>query len=276
MIKIVNGTVPAALKRLGYDKAEVKEIVEYIDEHDTIEGAPYLKDDHLAVFDCAFRPAQGSRSIHWMGHIRQMAAAQPFITGAISKTINMPNDAVIEDVRDAYKLSWKLGLKANALYRDGSKLSQPLNAVADDDFEEEEIALGERYDKQIVAQYGLYDDPDLAAYVDEAIRIEDGGLEAGPPPELDLVAELRDRLDADPTLRAGRRLDMGRDRSPGRGRRRRHAVRARPLRRPVRPDCRAGRRRLLRRDQRPPLRALHPRLPGHRHGQQAARRPQQP
>ena len=93
MIKIVNGTVPVALKRLGYDKAEVKDIVEFIDEHDTIEGAPHLRDEHLAVFDCAFKPTKGSRSIHYMGHLKMLGAVQPFISGAISKTINMPEES---------------------------------------------------------------------------------------------------------------------------------------------------------------------------------------
>ena len=130
MIKIVNGTVPAALKRLGYDKAEVKEIVEYIDEHDTIEGAPYLRDEHLAVFDCAFKAAKGSRSIHYMGHLKMLGAVQPFISGAISKTINMPEDSTPEEIMEAYIEGWQMGLKAIAIYRDGCKRSQPLSTSA--------------------------------------------------------------------------------------------------------------------------------------------------
>src|SRR5687767_3158011 len=133
MIKIVNQTVPHALKRLGYDKEEVRAIVEFIDENDTIEGAPYLKDDDLPVFDCAFKPANGIRTINYMGHIRMMGAVQPFISGAISKTINMPNEATVEDIIQAYMESWKLGLKAVAIYRDGSKRTQPLNTSKDKD-----------------------------------------------------------------------------------------------------------------------------------------------
>jgi len=127
MIKIVNGTVPVALKRLGYDKTEVKQIVEYIDEHDTIEGAPHLKDEHLPVFDCAFKPAKGSRSIHYMGHLKMLSAVQPFISGAISKTINMPEESSPEEIAEAYTEGWRLGLKAVAIYRDGCKRSQPLS-----------------------------------------------------------------------------------------------------------------------------------------------------
>ena len=131
MIKIVNGTVPLALERLGYEKSEVKQIVEYIDDHDTIEGAPHLADEHLAVFDCAFKPANGSRSIHHMGHLRMLAAAQPFISGAISKTINMPEESTVEEIQEAYIEGWKLGLKAVAIYRDGCKRSQPLSTTSD-------------------------------------------------------------------------------------------------------------------------------------------------
>jgi ribonucleoside-diphosphate reductase alpha chain len=127
LIKIVNNTVPAALKRLGYDKAEVQAIVEYVDEHDTIEGAPYLQDEHLAVFDCAFKPANGSRSIDYMGHLKMLGAVQPFISGAISKTINMPEDSTPEEVLEAYLEGWRLNLKAVAIYRDNCKRSQPLS-----------------------------------------------------------------------------------------------------------------------------------------------------
>lgn len=126
LLKIVNNTVPRALKRLGYDSKEIQAIVEYIDEHETIEGAPMLKNEHLSVFDCAFKPTRGSRSIHYLGHIRMMGAVQPFISGAISKTINMPNEAIVEDIVQAYLESWKLGLKAVAIYRDGCKRVQPL------------------------------------------------------------------------------------------------------------------------------------------------------
>ncbi|MBP9144766.1 MAG: vitamin B12-dependent ribonucleotide reductase [Thermoanaerobaculia bacterium] len=132
MIKIVNQTVPVGLKRLGYEKDEIRAIVEFIDEHDTIEGAPFLKPEHLSVFDCAFKPAQGSRSIHYAGHLKMLAAAQPFISGAISKTINMPEESTPEEIEQAYIEGWKLGLKAVAIYRDGCKRSQPLSTRKDD------------------------------------------------------------------------------------------------------------------------------------------------
>ncbi|MBC11672.1 ribonucleoside-diphosphate reductase, adenosylcobalamin-dependent [Rubrivirga sp. SAORIC476] len=127
LMKIVNQTVPEALSRLGYSDAEVAEIIRYIDENDTIEGAPGLKDAHLPVFDCAFKPHNGERYISHMGHIRMMAACQPFISGAISKTVNLPESATIEDIADAYTKSWELGLKAVAIYRENSKRSQPLS-----------------------------------------------------------------------------------------------------------------------------------------------------
>ena len=129
MMKIVNRTVPAALTQLGYNEAQMQAIVDYIDQHDTIEGAPELADEHLPVFDCAFKPANGTRSIPWRAHVRMMAAAQPFLSGAISKTVNMPTDSTIEDIEEAYLEGWKLGLKALAIYRDGSKQSQPLNTA---------------------------------------------------------------------------------------------------------------------------------------------------
>jgi ribonucleoside-diphosphate reductase alpha chain len=127
MLKIVNQTVPKALARLGYSDQQTKEILESLDENETIEGAPHLKDQHLPVFDCAFRPMRGSRSIHYMGHVKMMAAAQPFISGAISKTVNVPADTTVEEIQQAYIESWKQGLKAVAIYRDGCKRSQPLN-----------------------------------------------------------------------------------------------------------------------------------------------------
>jgi ribonucleoside-diphosphate reductase alpha chain len=126
VMKIVNNTVPEALDRLGYTEAQVKAIIAYIDKQDTIEGAPELKPEHLPIFDCAFKPGNGVRSIHYMGHVRMMAAAQPFISGAISKTVNMPHEATAEDIAGVYYEGWKLGLKAIAIYRDGSKRTQPL------------------------------------------------------------------------------------------------------------------------------------------------------
>ena len=131
MIKIVNNTVPAALFKLGYDNEEVNAIVSYIDATGTIEGAPGIKPEHLAVFDCSFKPAKGTRSIHYMGHIKMMAAAQPFLSGAISKTVNLPHEATVEDVAEAYAESWRQGIKAVAIYRDGSKGTQPLNTSMD-------------------------------------------------------------------------------------------------------------------------------------------------
>ncbi len=126
MVKIVNTTVPEALQRLGYSESDIKDILAYIDERDTIEGAGKLKPEHLPVFDCAFKAKNGTRTIHYMGHLRMMAAVQPFISGAISKTVNMPENATVEDVEEVYMEGWKMGLKAIAIYRDGSKKQQAL------------------------------------------------------------------------------------------------------------------------------------------------------
>ncbi len=131
LMKIVNQTVPMALKKLGYTQAQIDAIVEYIDQNETIEGAPGLRESHLAVFDCAFKAAKGQRSIHYMGHIRMMGATQPFISGAISKTVNVPKDATVDEIMQAYIQSWKLGAKAVSIYRDGSKRTQPLNTSKD-------------------------------------------------------------------------------------------------------------------------------------------------
>ena len=128
VLKIVNNTVPLALQKLGYSAQEISGILEHIDEAETIEGAPALEADDVPVFDCAFKAQNGTRSIHYMGHIRMMGAVQPFLSGAISKTVNMPNTATTADIENAYVESWKLGLKAVAIYRDGCKRSQPLNA----------------------------------------------------------------------------------------------------------------------------------------------------
>src|SRR5437588_541476 len=129
MIKIVNNTVPAALWKLGYREDQINAIVSYIDATGTIEGAPAIRDEHLPVFDCSFKPQKGTRSIHYMGHVKMMSAAQPFISGAISKTVNLPENATVEDIMEAYIQSWKMGLKAVAIYRDGSKKAQPLMAA---------------------------------------------------------------------------------------------------------------------------------------------------
>src|SRR5205807_2494558 len=114
-IKIVNNTVPQALLKLGYTPDQVSYIVGYIDKEGMIEGAPHLKPEHLPVFDCSFKPHGGSRYIHHMGHVKMMAAVQPFISGAISKTVNLPEDATVEDIADSYLQSWKMGLKAVAI-----------------------------------------------------------------------------------------------------------------------------------------------------------------
>ncbi len=133
MLKIVNQSVSLGLETLGYTDDQVQAIVDYVDENDTIEGAPFIQDEHLKVFDCAFKPAKGTRSIPWQAHVQMMAAAQPFLSGAISKTVNMPNDVTAQDIADAYSWGWELGLKAIAIYRDGSKQSQPLSTKTESD-----------------------------------------------------------------------------------------------------------------------------------------------
>ena len=127
LMKIVNNTVPLALRRLGYDEGQTAEIVRHIDDDGTIEGAPGLREEHLPVFDCAFKAEKGQRSIQHMGHIKMMGAVQPFISGAISKTVNLPHEATVDEVMDAYIESWRHGLKAIAIYRDGSKKVQPVS-----------------------------------------------------------------------------------------------------------------------------------------------------
>ncbi len=129
MLKLVNGSVPTALRRLGYSDTESGAITTYIEQYGTIEGAPGIKDEDLPVFDCAFKPQNGERTIHHMGHIKMMGAVQPFISGAISKTVNLPETATIDDVSEAYVEAWKHGLKAIAIYRDGSKKVQPVNTT---------------------------------------------------------------------------------------------------------------------------------------------------
>jgi len=141
MIKIINQTVPEALSRLGYSDDEKNNILEYIKEKDTIEGAPGLKEEHLGVFDCAFKPANGKRSINYMGHLRMMSAVQPFLSGAISKTVNLPNEATPEEIEKVYTEAWKMGLKAVAVYRDGSKRQQPLTTSLDKDQSKKTVAV---------------------------------------------------------------------------------------------------------------------------------------
>src|SRR5690349_5972938 len=131
MMKIGNQTAPPALKKLGYTTPQIDDIVKYIDEQETIEGAPHLLERDLPVFDCAFKAQKGERSIHYMGHIKMMGATQPFISGAISKTVNVPKNATVEDIEQAYIDAWRLGAKAVSIYRDGSKRTQPLNTSRD-------------------------------------------------------------------------------------------------------------------------------------------------
>jgi ribonucleoside-diphosphate reductase alpha chain len=127
MLKIVNQSVPLALRTLGYSEEQIREITDYVNKNDTIEGAPHLSDKYLSVFDCAFKPANGKRAIQWKAHIDMMAVSQPFISGAISKTVNMPEDSTIDDIANAYMYAWERKLKAVAIYRENSKRSQPLN-----------------------------------------------------------------------------------------------------------------------------------------------------
>jgi len=158
VIKIVNNTVPAALIKLGYSPEQVETIVSHIDSTGTIEGAPALKPEHLPVFDCSFRPQNGTRSIHYMGHLRMMGAVQPFVSGAISKTINMPEECTVEDVMEAYTESWRLGLKAVAIYRDNSKKVQPLSSGS-----------GKTAEKKAAAVLALAAAKELAAPVTEKV-----------------------------------------------------------------------------------------------------------
>jgi ribonucleoside-diphosphate reductase alpha chain len=140
VIKIVNQSVPGVLKRLGYAPGQVEDILKHIDEKETIEGAPHLKAEHLPIFDCAFPAANGERSIQYMGHIKMMSAVQPFLSGAISKTVNMPTTATPDDIANAYVEAWRLGLKAIAVYRDGCKRSQPLSTSREENAASAETA----------------------------------------------------------------------------------------------------------------------------------------
>jgi ribonucleoside-diphosphate reductase alpha chain len=184
MIKIVNNTVPAALFKLGYDNEAVDAIVSYIDATGTIEGAPGLKPEHLPVFDCSFKAAKGTRSIHYMGHVRMMAATQPFLSGAISKTVNLPSNATVEDIAEAYIESWRQGLKAVAIYRDGSKGTQPLNVTnteasgnsALDAAAEQLVAALAKAPADTVALEALI--AQLAAKPGDKVQIPAAGLEA--------------------------------------------------------------------------------------------------
>jgi len=154
MLKIVNRTVPLALRNLGYSEAQTQEIVDYVDKNDMIEGAPGLRDEHLPVFDCAFKPAKGKRSIHYKGHIKMMAVTQPFISGAISKTVNMPESSSVDDILNAYIYAWEQGLKAVAIYRENSKRSQPLNTQKTEGemVKKKVIAIAERTERKKLPQ----------------------------------------------------------------------------------------------------------------------------
>jgi len=151
VIKIVNNTVPQALMRLGYTPEQTSEIVSYIDKNGRIDGAPFLKDEHVPVFDCSLATS-GGRSIAWQGHVKMMAAAQPFLSGAISKTINMPEESTIEEIMNAYVDAWKMGLKSVAIYRDNSKRSQPLNAAGNRKDEKKAQALAEPEQRELFAR----------------------------------------------------------------------------------------------------------------------------
>ena len=183
MLKIVNHTVPEALAKLGYAAKEIEDICAFIDREETIEGAPGLKDEHLSVFDCAFRSPKGTRSIQYMGHIRMMAAAQPFLSGAISKTVNLPTDCTVEDIEDAYREAWRLGLKAIAVYRDGCKRTQPLSTSA-----AQASSNGAAAPKAVAAAPAA-GDPVLGALSAEERRVVEtmrsrGRRPAGPPPAM--------------------------------------------------------------------------------------------
>ena len=132
MIKIVNQTVPEALRRLGYSPTEQAAIGAYLETHETIEGAPFVKEEHLPVFDCAFKARNGTRALEPMGHVKMMGAVQPFLSGAISKTVNVPAEATADEICELYLESWRMGLKAVAIYRDGCKRTQPLNTSRDE------------------------------------------------------------------------------------------------------------------------------------------------
>ncbi|XWK52590.1 vitamin B12-dependent ribonucleotide reductase [Tunturiibacter empetritectus] len=167
MIKIVNNTVPSALIKLGYSESEVNAIVSYIDATGTIEGAPAIKPEHLAVFDCSFKPSKGTRSISYIGHIKMMGATQPFLSGAISKTVNLPQDCSVDDIAEAYMESWRQGLKAVAIYRDNSKGTQPLNVTAQTDADKK----GTRGTNAVATAAGVLTAVAAQAEIDEAVEV---------------------------------------------------------------------------------------------------------
>ncbi len=162
-IKIVNNVVPMALLKLGYTDRQAGNIVNYIDQNGTIEGSPDLKSEHLPVFDCSLKPAKGKRSIHYMGHVRMMAAVQPFLSGAISKTVNLPAEATVNDIVKVYLEAWRMGVKAIAIYRDGSKRTQPLNTSNAKPKEESQVSQAEVVQSQVASQVSV------------AARLDSGG-----------------------------------------------------------------------------------------------------
>ncbi|HEY4224050.1 MAG TPA: vitamin B12-dependent ribonucleotide reductase [Myxococcota bacterium] len=166
MMKIVNGTVPLALTVLGYNAAERTSILTYLEENETIEGAPHLSAEHLAVFDCAFKPQKGSRSIAPMGHVKMMSAAQPFLSGAISKTVNMPETSTVEDIEAIYTEAWTRGLKAIAVYRDNCKRSQPMSTSRSDG-KSDDVA-GSQLPRKDLLERGMTADDAIAAISDPA------------------------------------------------------------------------------------------------------------
>jgi ribonucleoside-diphosphate reductase alpha chain len=168
-ITIVNKTVPMALEKVGYAPREVEEVVAFVDERNTVVGAPYVKTEHYPVFDCAV----GDRAIHYMGHVKMMGAAQPFISGAISKTVNLPETATVDDIVQLWFDAWKLGVKAIAIYRDGSKTAQPLAKKKDAEapaplpaparhrLPDDRVEVGRKFrvgDYEGYIHVGLYDD----------------------------------------------------------------------------------------------------------------------
>jgi ribonucleoside-diphosphate reductase alpha chain len=186
MIKIVNNTVPGALFKLGYSDSDVQAIVSYIDATGTIEGAPHIRPEHLAVFDCSFKPAKGTRSIHYLGHLKMMAATQPFLSGAISKTVNLPHDCTVDDIAETYVEAWRLGIKAVAIYRDGSKGVQVLNVSSD---EKKKTTPG---------------DPLLAAAADRVLTSLAAGVDTRSP---EFAADLK-TLEASLTHKVSDRLEV--------------------------------------------------------------------
>ncbi len=199
MIKIVNQTVPGALFKLGYSDAEVQAIVSYIDATGTIEGAPAIKPEHLAVFDCSFKPAKGTRSIHYLGHLRMMAATQPFLSGAISKTVNLPHDCSVDDIAETYVEAWRLGLKAVAIYRDGSKGVQVLNTSSDEKSDKSDKKRDPQATAQTTAQAVA-----LTAAADRVLTSLAAGVDTRSP---EYVADLK-LLEASLTHKVSDRLEL--------------------------------------------------------------------